>query len=66
MTKVLFLLAARLHLLDLAGPAQAFSTAADLGGGYALHYVGEQEEVGTTQGCPCGPGPTGRRWGPTT
>ncbi|AVT39967.1 GlxA family transcriptional regulator [Plantactinospora sp. BB1] len=52
MTNVLFLLAARLHLLDLAGPAQAFSTAADLGGGYALHYVGEQEEVDTTQGVP--------------
>ncbi|MFC6019150.1 GlxA family transcriptional regulator [Plantactinospora solaniradicis] len=52
MTNVVFLLAARLHLLDLAGPAQAFSTAADLGGGYTLHYVGEQEEVTTTQGVP--------------
>ncbi|MFY1688942.1 GlxA family transcriptional regulator [Plantactinospora sp. WMMB782] len=52
MTKVVFLLAARLHLLDLAGPAQAFSTAADFGGGYALHYVGEREEVDTMQGIP--------------
>ncbi|GIG89101.1 GlxA family transcriptional regulator [Plantactinospora endophytica] len=52
MTDVVFLLAARLHLLDLAGPAQAFSTAADLGGGYTLHYVGEREEVDTTQGVP--------------
>jgi hypothetical protein len=38
-TRVAFLLAPRLHLLDLAGPAQAFSTAADLGAGYVLHYV---------------------------
>lgn len=50
MTEVVFLLAPRLHLLDLAGPAQAFSTAADLGADYRLHYVGEQEDVPTTQG----------------
>jgi transcriptional regulator GlxA family with amidase domain len=49
-TQVAFLLAPGLHLLDLAGPAQAFSTAADLGLGYRLHYVGEQEDVPTTQG----------------
>lgn len=52
MTKVVFLLAPRLHLLDLAGPAQAFSTAADLGAEYTLHYVGEQDDVATTQGVP--------------
>lgn len=52
MTEVVFLLAPRLHLLDLAGPAQAFSTAADLGADYRLHYVGEQEDVATTQGVP--------------
>ena len=52
MTNVVFLLAQRLHLLDLAGPAQAFSTAADLGAGYTLHYVGEQEDIVTTQGLP--------------
>ncbi|MEE6258496.1 GlxA family transcriptional regulator [Plantactinospora sonchi] len=52
MTTVVFLLAARLHLLDLAGPAQTFSTAADFGGDYTLHYVGEQEDVGTAQGVP--------------
>ncbi len=34
MTKVVFLLVPGLHLLDLAGPAQAFGTAADLGCGY--------------------------------
>lgn len=52
MTDAVFLLAPRLHLLDLAGPAQAFSTAADLGADYRLHYVGEQEDVTTTQGVP--------------
>jgi transcriptional regulator GlxA family with amidase domain len=49
-TEVVFLLAPRLHLLDLAGPAQALSTAADLGADYRLHYVGEREDVPTTQG----------------
>jgi transcriptional regulator GlxA family with amidase domain len=49
-TEVVFLLAPRLHLLDLAGPAQALSTATDLGAGYRLHYVGEREDVLTAQG----------------
>jgi transcriptional regulator GlxA family with amidase domain len=49
-TDVAFLLAPRVHLLDLAGPAQAFSTAADLCADYRLHYLGEQEDVVTTQG----------------
>ena len=39
MYRVVFLLAPGLHLLDLAGPAQAFSTANDLGYGYDLYYV---------------------------
>ncbi|GAA1038874.1 helix-turn-helix domain-containing protein [Virgisporangium ochraceum] len=52
MTLVVFLLVPRLHLLDLAGPAQAFSTAADLGHGYELRYVAEHEEVPTAQGVP--------------
>ena len=56
MTKVVFLLAPRLNLLDLAGPAQAFSTAAELGAEYTLDYVGEQEDVATTQGVPQPPG----------
>jgi transcriptional regulator GlxA family with amidase domain len=51
-TQVVFLLAPRLHLLDLAGPAQAFSTAVELGADYTLHYVGERDEVVTTQGVP--------------
>jgi len=48
--KVVFLLVPRLHLLDLAGPAQVFSTAADFGYPYELSYVAEQEEVPTAQG----------------
>ena len=52
MTQVVFLLVPQLHLLDLAGPAQVFSTAADLGHGYRLHYVAEQEDVPTAQGVP--------------
>ena len=50
MTTVVFLLVPGLHLLDLAGPAQAFGTAADLGCGYKLAYVAEQEDVPAAQG----------------
>jgi transcriptional regulator GlxA family with amidase domain len=52
MPKVVFLLASRLrlHLLDLAGPAQAFFTAADHGYPYTLHYVAERPEIETAQG----------------
>ncbi|WP_329131798.1 AraC family transcriptional regulator [Streptomyces sp. NBC_01476] len=52
MTEVVFLLVPQLHLLDLAGPAQVFSTAADQGLGYRLRYVAEQEDVPTAQGLP--------------
>lgn len=48
--RVVFLLVPKLHLLDLAGPAQAFSTAADFGHRYELSYVSEQEDVPTAQG----------------
>jgi transcriptional regulator GlxA family with amidase domain len=51
-TRVVFLLASRLHLLDLAGPAQVFSTAVEFGADYDLHFVGEQEHIVTTQGVP--------------
>ncbi|MDX6250758.1 MAG: hypothetical protein QOF10_4118 [Kribbellaceae bacterium] len=51
-TKVVFLLVPKLHLLDLAGPAQAFSTANDLGCGYDLYYVAEVDEIVTAQGVP--------------
>jgi transcriptional regulator GlxA family with amidase domain len=50
--RVVFLLVPDLHLLDLAGPAQVFSTAADLGLGYELHYVAEHSDVRTFQGLP--------------
>jgi len=50
--KVVFLLVPRVHLLDLAGPAQVFSTVRELGFDYRLHYVAEQEEVPTAQGLP--------------
>ncbi|OZM70974.1 AraC family transcriptional regulator [Amycolatopsis antarctica] len=52
MSRVVFLLVPRLHLLDLAGPAQVFSTAADLGHDYRLSYVAEEAEVPTAQGLP--------------
>ena len=48
--KVVFLLTPHLHLLDLAGPAQVFSTAADFGYPYELSYVAEREDVPTAQG----------------
>ncbi|GAB2631574.1 helix-turn-helix domain-containing protein [Streptomyces capparidis] len=50
MPRVVFLLVPGLHLLDLAGPAQVFSTAADLVHPYTLHHVAEQEDVPTAQG----------------
>jgi len=49
-TKVIFLLVSGLHLLDLAGPAQAFGTAAALGCGYELAYVADQADVPSAQG----------------
>ncbi|TWD79733.1 AraC family transcriptional regulator with amidase-like domain [Kribbella amoyensis] len=52
MRKVVFFLVPRLHLLDLAGPAQVFSTANDLGYRHDLYYVGETDEIGTAQGVP--------------
>ncbi|MFI6574215.1 GlxA family transcriptional regulator [Nocardiopsis sp. NPDC050513] len=53
MTTVVFLLTPGLHLLDLAGPAQVFSTAAShLGLDYRTRYVAEHEDVPTAQGVP--------------
>ncbi|MFI1992124.1 GlxA family transcriptional regulator [Actinoplanes sp. NPDC020271] len=46
MSRVVFVLTPQVHLLDLAGPAQVFSTAP----GYTLHYVGESASVPTWQG----------------
>ncbi|MBO2454704.1 DJ-1/PfpI family protein [Actinomadura barringtoniae] len=52
MTQIVFLLAPGVHLLDLAGPAQVFSTAADHGHPYRLRYIAEQKDVPTAQGLP--------------
>jgi hypothetical protein len=49
-TRIVFLPVPQLHLLDLAGPAQVFFTAANLGYGYELHYVAEQSDAPTAQG----------------
>ncbi|WP_370145253.1 GlxA family transcriptional regulator [Streptacidiphilus sp. EB129] len=50
MTHVLFLLVPGVHLLDLAGPAQVFSSAADHGYPYTLGYVAERQLVPSAQG----------------
>jgi transcriptional regulator GlxA family with amidase domain len=50
MTRVAFVLVPHLHVLDLAGAAQAFSDAADLGLGYELTYLAESSQVPTAQG----------------
>lgn len=52
MSHVVFFLVPGVHLLDLAGPAQVFSTAAAFGHPYTLTYVAEQPQVPTAQGLP--------------
>ncbi|MEU7423719.1 DJ-1/PfpI family protein [Streptomyces sp. NPDC040750] len=52
MSHIVFFLVPGVHLLDLAGPAQVFSTAAGLGHPYTLTYVAEQTLVTTAQGLP--------------
>ena len=52
MTRVVLVLVPGVHLLDLAGPAQAFSSADDAGYRYRLSYVAETPEVLTMQGLP--------------
>ncbi|WP_031173898.1 GlxA family transcriptional regulator [Streptomyces durhamensis] len=52
MNHIAFLLVPGVHLLDLAGPAQVFSTAADFGHPYTLSYIAEQPLVSTAQGLP--------------
>jgi transcriptional regulator GlxA family with amidase domain len=49
---VVFLLVPGVHLLDLAGPAQVFSTVGGLGHDYSLQYVAERSEIVTAQGLP--------------
>ncbi|MER6145524.1 AraC family transcriptional regulator [Streptomyces sparsogenes] len=52
MSHIAFLLVPGLHLLDLAGPAQVFSTASDFGHPYTLSYIAEQPLIPTAQGLP--------------
>lgn len=52
MSHIVFFLVPGVHLLDLAGPAQVFSTAADFGHPYTLTYVAERPQVPTVQGLP--------------
>ena len=52
MRRVVFVLAPRVHLLDLAGPAQVFSTATDFGFGYRLSYLADASPVPSHQGVP--------------
>ncbi|WP_339133612.1 DJ-1/PfpI family protein [Streptomyces sp. f51] len=52
MSHIVFLLVPGVHLLDLAGPAQVFSTATDFGHPYTLDYVAERPRITTAQGLP--------------
>ncbi|GAA2242365.1 GlxA family transcriptional regulator [Streptomyces amakusaensis] len=52
MSRIVFVLLPGVHLLDLAGPAQVFTTAADLGLPYTLEHIAEQELVTSAQGLP--------------
>jgi transcriptional regulator GlxA family with amidase domain len=51
-SRVVFVLLPGVHLLDLAGPAQIFSTADDIGQPYTITYVAEREQVRSAQGLP--------------
>lgn len=50
---VYFVLSADMLLLDLAGPAEAFRIANQLGGNFTLHYVSSSTEVVTSLGLTC-------------
>ena len=67
MSTVVFALVPGVHLLDLAGPAQVFSTASSYGLPYELCYVAGAPVVRTAQGLPVQtPHERCRRWSPTT
>lgn len=48
--RVIFLLPPELHLLDLAGPAQAFDSARREGAAYTVHFCASGPEIRTAQG----------------
>lgn len=54
MTTVLFVLLPGVHLLDLAGPAQAFFTAGDFGHPYDLRYASDSGAGDSGAGAPPG------------
>ncbi|ARF73079.1 AraC family transcriptional regulator [Kitasatospora albolonga] len=64
MSHIVFFLVPGVHLLDLAGPAQVFSTATDFGHPYTLSYVAERPQVPTAQGLPLVAGPDWPGLGP--
>ncbi|WP_328471628.1 GlxA family transcriptional regulator [Streptomyces sp. NBC_00448] len=64
MSRIVFFLVPGVHLLDLAGPAQVFSTAADFGHPSTLVYVAERPVVPTAQGLPVVAGTEWPRLGP--
>ncbi|MEV6483923.1 DJ-1/PfpI family protein [Streptomyces sp. NPDC051576] len=64
MSHVVFFLVPGVHLLDLAGPAQVFSTAAGFGHPYTLSYVAELPQVVSAQGLPLAAGPDWPELGP--
>jgi len=45
--RVLIVLPERVHLMDVVGPAQVFTSAAEAGAGYALSYVAERSGTET-------------------
>ena len=51
---VLFVVPPGVHLLDVAGPAQVFHTAQELGAPYDLHFVGQDARVASAQGMTIG------------
>ncbi|WP_265447020.1 GlxA family transcriptional regulator [Flexivirga meconopsidis] len=52
MPRVVFVIAPDVHLLDVAGPAQVLSAAAELGAPYELRFVGPTAGVTSFQGLP--------------
>jgi transcriptional regulator GlxA family with amidase domain len=52
MRRVVFLVQPQVYLLDLAGPAEVFHVARDLGLPYELSYVGDEPEVVTAERLP--------------
>jgi transcriptional regulator GlxA family with amidase domain len=48
--RVIFILAPGVHLLDLAGPVQAFDSAAGCGANYRLHFTGSSSQIPSAVG----------------